>query len=67
MQSRTRHFWNAHRAVRPGRDIFAALVLKGMLLLAIYLLFFSPTHRLPSDAAATAQALIGASPSKDVP
>ncbi|MGO9037955.1 MAG: cytochrome oxidase putative small subunit CydP [Steroidobacteraceae bacterium] len=64
MQSRTRYLSNAHR---PGRDVFAALVFKGVLLLAIYLLFFSPTHRLPSDDAATARALIGASASKDVP
>jgi hypothetical protein len=37
-----------------------ALALKGALLFAIYLLCFGPTHRLPSDAAATAAALIGA-------
>ncbi len=67
MQSLIRHLWNAHGAARPGREVFAALALKGVLLLAIYMLFFDPTHRLPSDAAATAQALIGASASKDVP
>jgi hypothetical protein len=55
------------RSARPARDIFAALALKGVLLLAIYLLFFGPAHRLPSDATATAKALIGAFPSKDAP
>jgi hypothetical protein len=37
-----------------------ALALKGVLLLGIYLLFFGPAHRLPSDAVATAAALIDA-------
>jgi hypothetical protein len=45
---------------RPARDLMIALALKGVLLLTIYLLFFGPAHRLPSDAAATAAALIGA-------
>lgn len=50
-----------------GRDVWAVLVLKGALLLAIYLLFFGPAQRSPSDAAATAHALIGTSTSKDAP
>jgi hypothetical protein len=50
---------------RPARDLIIALALKGVLLLAIYLLFFGPAHRLPSDAAATAAALIGANESKE--
>ena len=49
----------------PARDLIVALALKGVLLLAIYLLFFGPAHRLPSDAAATAAALIGANESKE--
>jgi hypothetical protein len=55
------------RPARPGRDVLVALALKGLLLLAIYLLFFGPAHRPPSDASATAKALIGASASKDPP
>jgi hypothetical protein len=51
----------------PARDLIAALALKGVLLLAIYLLFFGPAHRLPSDAAATASALIGVSGTKESP
>jgi hypothetical protein len=47
------------RASMPRRDVLVALGLKGILLLAIYLLFFGPAHRAPSDAAATAAALIG--------
>jgi hypothetical protein len=50
---------------RPARDLIVALALKGVLLLAIYLLFFGPAHRLPSDASATAAALIGANESKE--
>jgi hypothetical protein len=34
-------------------------------LLTIYLLFFGSAHRLPSDAAATTAALIGANESKE--
>ena len=67
MQFRIRHLLSARGAARPGRDVFAALVLKGVLLLALYLLFFDPNHRVPSDAAATARALIGTSAPKDVP
>jgi len=51
----------------PGRDVSAALALKAVLLFAIYVLFFGPAHRSPSDAAATANALIGTSTSKDAP
>jgi hypothetical protein len=50
-----------------GRDVSAALALKAVLLFAIYLLFFGPAHRSPSDAAATANALIGTSTPKDAP
>lgn len=46
-------------AARPQRELLLALALKGILLLIIYCLFFGPAHRLPSDAAATAAALIG--------
>ena len=46
-------------AARPRRELFLALALKGILLLIIYCLFFGPAHRLPSDASATAAALIG--------
>jgi len=51
--------------LRPARDLIVALALKGVLLLAIYLLFFGPAHRVPSDAAATAAAFIGANEPKD--
>jgi len=43
------------------------LALKGGLLVALYLLFFGPAHRSPSDATSTATALIGTAQSKDVP
>lgn len=42
-----------------------ALALKSILLLVIYLLFFGPAHRLPSDAIATAAALIGTNAHKE--
>ncbi len=42
-----------------------ALALKGILLLVIYLFFFGPAHRLPSDANATAAALIGTDAHKE--
>ncbi len=50
---------------RLARDLTVALALKGVLLLTIYLLFFGPAHRLPSDAAATAATLIGANEPKE--
>jgi CBS-domain-containing membrane protein len=50
---------------RLARDLAVALALKGVLLLTIYLLFFGPAHRPPSDAAATAATLVGASQSKE--
>jgi hypothetical protein len=59
--------WGLQNTARPGRDVFLALALTGVLLLTVYLLFFSPAHRLPSDATATAAALIGTSTSKDAP
>lgn len=40
------------------RDVGRALALKGVLLLALYLLFFGPAHRVPATAAATAAALL---------
>jgi hypothetical protein len=49
----------------PARDLIVAFALKGILLLIIYLVFFGSAHRLPSDAAATAAALIGANESKE--
>lgn len=51
----------------PGlaRDLIRALALKGILLIALYLLFFGPAHRMPSDASATAAALIGTDEPKD--
>jgi hypothetical protein len=52
-------------AARPARDVMIALALKGILLLVIYLSFFGPAHRLPSDAVATAAALIGSSAHKE--
>ncbi len=66
MNFRVSHLWRDHTA-RPGRDVLVALAFKAVLLLAIYLLFFGPAHRSPSDAGATAKALIGASTSKDTP
>jgi hypothetical protein len=44
-----------------------ALGLKGVLLLALYLLFFGPAHRVPADAGATASALTGSNLSKESP
>ena len=48
-----------------ARDLTVALALKGVLLLTLYLLFFGPAHRPPSDAAATAATLIGANEPKE--
>ena len=48
------------RTARLPRAIVCALAVKGLLLLAIYMIFFSPTAQPPSDASATADALIGA-------
>jgi len=45
---------------RPARDVLMALAIKGLLLLALYALFFAPSHRPASTAVATASALIGA-------
>ncbi len=50
-----------------GRDVFWALALKGVLLLALYLLCFSPAHRPGSDADAIATALVGAPVSPNIP
>ena len=50
----------------PLRDVVGALALKGVLLLAIYLLFFGPSDRRPANADATAGALLG-TPRTEVP
>lgn len=50
---------------QPWRDVAVALCIKLGLLAALYLLFFSPADRLPSDASATARALIGTSSLKE--
>jgi hypothetical protein len=67
MSFRAFYLWRAHDAARPARDVLVALAVKGILLFAIYLLFFGPAHEPRSDARATAHALIGASASKDTP
>ena len=67
MHSRFFILWRRSNTPRPARDVLAALALKGVLLAAIYVLFFGPAHRSPSDPAATAKALFGESQSKDVP
>jgi hypothetical protein len=46
---------------QPWRDVAVALCIKLGLLAALYLLFFSPADRPPSDASATARALVGTS------
>jgi hypothetical protein len=48
------------RGAKPWRDVWAAVSLKLALLAALYLLFFTPAHRPPSDASATARAIVGA-------
>jgi hypothetical protein len=45
-----------------GRDVCAALVIKGALLFALYLLCFGPAHRVLVNAQATATALLGSNP-----
>ena len=52
-------FGNSGRR-RPLRDVLLALAIKSVLLLVLYALFFAPSHRPASSAAATALALIGA-------
>jgi len=56
---------NLSRSTRLRQEVLLALALKGALLLAIYLLFFSPQHRPPSNAAATSAALIETSVPQD--
>ena len=51
----------------PGRDVFLALALKGILLLALYLWCFSPAHRPASDADAIATALVGVPGARSIP
>jgi hypothetical protein len=64
-----RAFFGRHvhwvRTPGPARDLSIALGLKGVLLLALYLLFFGPAHRVPADAGATASALTGSNLSKE--
>jgi hypothetical protein len=67
MSFRVCYLWRAHDAARPARDVLVALAVKGILLFAIYLMFFGPAHEPRSDASATAHALIGSSASKDTP
>ena len=67
MHSRLSRLWRRSDAGGPARDLIAALALKGLLLAGLYALFFSPTHRVPSDAMATAKALVGESRLKDNP
>jgi hypothetical protein len=55
------------REPNAARDILAALALKATLLFALYAFFFSPAHRPTSDAAQTANAVVGAQPAKDIP
>jgi hypothetical protein len=67
MQSRLFHLWRRFNRGGPARDLIAALAIKGLLLAGLYALFFSPTHRVPADAVATAKALVGESRLKDIP
>lgn len=60
------HLWTLQDS-SPGRDVVLALALKGLLLLALYLLFFGPAHRPLLDTRTTSEALLGAYPSKDAP
>jgi hypothetical protein len=59
--------WGPRNEPHPARDVFAALALKAMLLLALYLFCFGPAHRPSSDAAQTADAMVGTQSAKDVP
>lgn len=57
--------WRSNKVIRwprgaASRDVLAAVALKLALLAALYVLFFSPSHRPASDAAATARAVAGA-------
>ena len=54
-----------HIRATPRRDVVLALIVKGVLLLAIYCAFFGPAHHPRSDAAATAAAFIGESMRKE--
>jgi hypothetical protein len=65
MYWRITHIGNLSRAARLRREVFLALALKGALLLSIYILFFSPGHRPPSNAATTSAAIIGTSAPQD--
>jgi hypothetical protein len=59
--------WATRHEPHPARDVFAALALKALLLLALYLLFFGPAHRTSSDAVQTANAMVGTQSAKDAP
>lgn len=45
----------------PGRAITVTLVLKVLALIVLWVLFFSPSHRPPSDSGHTAAHVFGAS------
>ncbi|MFI4891096.1 MAG: cytochrome oxidase putative small subunit CydP [Steroidobacterales bacterium] len=67
MTSRIPSPWKAPDTAHPGTDVLVAIAIKGVLLLAIYCLFFGPAHRPPSDAASTAAALTGVRTSREAP
>jgi hypothetical protein len=50
-----------------GRDVLLALILKGTLLLLLYLLFFGPGHRVVANAAVIATRLVGSPASQGAP
>ncbi|MGA9024659.1 MAG: cytochrome oxidase putative small subunit CydP [Steroidobacteraceae bacterium] len=60
-------FFGSRNESRAAWDVFAALALKLLLLLALYLLFFGPAHRPASDAVQTASAIVGTQPARDAP
>ncbi len=48
-------------------DILQAMLVKGLLLLGLYLLFFGPAHRRPSGPEATADAILNTVPAGSRP
>jgi hypothetical protein len=67
MHSRLSRLWQKSDTGGPARDLVAALAIKGLLLAGLYAFFFGPAHRVPSDAIATAKALVGESRMKEKP
>lgn len=61
MLSSLRRFFSRPSGPKPCRDTMIALSFKLGLLGALYLLFFGPASRPPSDAATLAAALVGSS------